>query len=91
MFVENCNACVHTECADHGNTMHRPCNSFKTKIEVVEKKRGLVPTMNLRLVQSNRNEINPPVLQQQFKDRNVINKDGTAGGEQWIDVPVVTL
>ena len=69
-------------------------------IEPAQKKPDLVPTMNLRLLrykmfddestESAESQIMCEVLQQQFLDRNVINQNGTAGGEQWIDVPIVT-
>ena len=49
---------------------------------------NLVPTMKLRLLQSSRNEINPPVLQQWFDNRSVMAKEGVPASGKWINVPV---
>jgi hypothetical protein len=100
MSLADCSKCGQKECEHFGQERTTPCLSFidnqkpADKIEPPRawpeppKKEDLVPTMKLRLLQSNRNEINPPVLQQWFLNRNVINPDGTAGGGHWVNVPV---
>lgn len=54
------------------------------------KPEDLVPTMKLRLLQSARDENNPPILQQWFDDRSKMNAAGLPESGRWINVPVET-